>query len=318
MKMPNRTKRIALCLAVMACVAFALLYFHQKKSRPEQPSIPIAAHAPSHYGIDLSDPQPSFGILRYVHENPADDITRSQAIVWLDEQARTGKPLPAHQESYLLALLEKGGNTDWHIEYKLWLFNSAFNALHHSLDPKPLSEILLQLAATHPHRTMRLYALQHIGMQRSADRLTGTLADQARDLLLRQSGEADTEVCGSAIHLLLTWNKEQTEAEPDLIARALEIVTSSARPIDARITALHAAERHALATARNIAADSSQPILFRKAAIALMGKHGSENDLAALQAFAEENFRLAQAADPARTAIEHRSKNPDRPQPLPF
>lgn len=318
MKISNKIQRFVLCFAATACVAISVFYFHQKKSHPEQTSTPIVSHAPSHYGIDLSDPQPSFGILRYVDENPADDITRSQAIVWLDEQARAGKPLPSNQESYLLAMLEQGGNADWHIEYKLWLFNSAFNVLHHSLDPKPLSKILLQPAATHPHRTMRLYALQHIGMQRGADRLTGTLADQARDLLMRQSGEADPEVCGSAIHLLLTWNQDQTEAEPDLIAHALEIVTSPTRPIDARITALHAAERHALATARTIAADSSHPILFSKAAIALMGKHGSENDLAALQAFAEENFRLAQAADPARTAIEHRSKNTDRPQPLPF
>ncbi len=84
------------------------------------------------------------------------------------------------------------------------------------------------------------------------------------------------------------------------------------------ITALHAADAHALAAARDLAADLSQPVLLRKAAIALIGQHGGENDIASLETYAGENFRLAQAADPARTAIQHRLANPDAPKPVPF
>ena len=307
----------ALILAVIVlCAGVTLFNLPSGDREPPAPTSPATLQ--TYPGLDLADPAASFQTLRYINENGGDEITRSQAIVWLDQQARTGQPAPREQESYLLEMLASGGHPSWDIEHTLWLFNSTFNVLHHSADPEPLTKILHRLAAEHPHRTMRLYALQHIGVQRGQGRLTGVPADQIHDLLEQQSGEADPEVSGSAIRLLLTWNPEQTTPDAGLIARALEIATSSTHPVDARITALHAARSHALVVSRALAADPGQPMLLRKAAIALIGQHGSENDLSTLAIYASESFRLAQAAEPARAAIQNRRNAPNQPQPIPF
>jgi len=301
-------------LTLCAAITFILI-----KIQPNSTAENVETTKPKTYpGLNLEDPAASFVTLRYVNETGGDETTRSQAIVWLDHQARTQLSAPAEQEAYLLEMLTVGGHPSWDIEHTLWLFNSTFNVLHHSPDPKPLTKILLQLAAEHPHRTMRLYALQHIGVQREQGRLTGQLADQIHDLLKKQSDQADPEVSGSAIRLLLTWDTEQPNASPDLIERALEIATSPSHPIDARITALHAAHAHALGTSRTIAADLQHPILLRKAAIALIGQHGGENDIPTLETYATENFRLAQAAEPALITIQNRLNNPESPEPVSF
>ena len=311
-------KSAGLLLAGMALVAAAAVMILKSNTPPTSPPPSSKSLAQTYPGLDLQDPAASYQTLRYVADTGGDENTRSQALVWFDGQSRTGQPLEATREKFLLELLRSGGHPAWDIEYTLWLFNSAFNVLHHSADPQPLSEILLHLAAKHPHRTMRLYALQHIGAQREQGRLTGPLAGQIRELLNQQSDQADPEVAGTAIRLLLTWDAEKTIADPALIARALAIANDTSRPVDVRLTALHAAEAPALGAARVLAADPSQPVLLRKAAIALIGQHGGENDLASLETYAGENFRLAQAADPARTAIRHRLANPDAPQPIPF
>jgi hypothetical protein len=311
-------KRAALLLAASILLGAAVTFLLISKDQAS-PESPIGKPAAKTYpGLDLEDPAASYQTLRYVTDTGGDEATRSQALVWLDEHSRTGQPLDSVREKFLLELLRSGGHPAWDIEYKLWLFNSAFNVLHHSKDPEPLSEILYDLAASHPHRTMRLYALQHIGVQREQGRLKGEMSGRIRTLLEGQTDHTDPEVAGSAIRLLLTWNNDQATTDPDLIARAIGIANDTTRPADVRITALHAAEAHALAAARDLAADLSQPVLLRKAAIALIGQHGGENDLASLETYAGENFRLAQAADPARTAIRHRLANPDAPQPVPF
>ncbi len=307
----------ALIVAALVLYAGIPLFFLPEKTT--EPPAPTSRTTPATYpGLDLTDPAASFQTLRYVADTGGDDATRTPALVWLDEHSRTGQPLDSVREKFLLELLRAGGHPVWDIEYKLWLFNSAFNSLHNSPNPEPLSEILYDLAAGHPHRTMRLYALQHIGVQRDQGRLKGEMAGLIRTLLEGQSSQSDPEVAGSAIRLLVDWNRDQAAADPDLIARAIAIANDSTRPADVRITALHAAEAHALESARDLAADLSQSVLLRKAAIALIGQHGGENDLASLETYAGENFRLAQAADPARTAIRQRLTNPDAPQPVPF
>lgn len=315
---PSSSKSAGLLLAGIALFAGAAVLILKNRTPTALPPVSSTSLAKVYPGLDLEDPAASYQTLRYIADTGGDEATRSQALVWLDEHSRSGQPFDPAREKFLLELLRSGGHPAWDIEYKLWLFNSAFNNLHASLNPEPLSEILYDLAAHHPHRTMRLYALQHIGVQRGQGNLKGEIADRIRTLLEGQSGQADPEVAGTAIRLLVGWNRDQATADPDVIARAVEIAKDTSLPTDVRITALHAAEAHALEAARFLAADPSQPVLLRKAAIALIGQHGSENDLARLEIYATENSRIAQAANPARAAIRHRLTNPDAPQPIPF
>ena len=315
---PSSSKSAGLLLAGIALFAGAAVMILKSRTPTATPPVSSTSLAKVYPGLDLQDPAASYQTLRYIADTGGDEATRSQALVWLDEHSRSGQPLDPAREKFLLELLRSGGHPAWDIEYKLWLFNSAFNNLHASPNPEPLSEILYELAAHHPHRTMRLYALQHIGVQRGQGRLKGKIADRIYTLLEGQAGQADPEVAGTAIQLLVGWNRDQATADPDDIARAIGIANDTSLPTDVRITALHAAEAHALESARVLAADPSQPVLLRKAAIALIGQHGSENDIARLEIYARENFRLAQAAEPARTTIRRRLTNPHARQPIPF
>ena len=64
--------------------------------------------------------------------------------------------------------------------------------------------------------------------------------------------------------------------------------------------------REALPAAREIAGNPEEDVLLRKATIHLIGQLGVESDSALLSRCAEENLRLAQAADPARIALSDR------------
>jgi hypothetical protein len=315
---PSSSKSAGLLLAGIALFAGAAVLILKNRTPTALPPVSSTSLAKVYPGLDLEDPAASYQTLRYIADTGGDEATRSQALVWLDEHSRSGQPFDPAREKFLLELLRSGGHPAWDIEYKLWLFNSAFNNLHASTNPEPLSEILYDLAASHPHRTMRLYALQHIGAQRGQGRLKGEIADRIRTLLEGQAAQTDPEVAGTAIQLLVGWNGDQATADPDVIARAVGIAKDTSLPTDVRISALHAAESHALEAARVLAADPSQPVLLRKASIALIGQHGSENDLARLEIYATENSRIAHAANPARAAIRHRLTNPDAPQPIPF
>jgi hypothetical protein len=64
-------------------------------------------------------------------------------------------------------------------------------------------------------------------------------------------------------------------------------------PMDVRITALHAAGPESLSAARRLAPAADQLVLLRKAAIACIGRHGSESDFADLKKLSGESSRLA-------------------------
>ena len=56
--------------------------------------------------------------------------------------------------------------------------------------------------------------------------------------------------------------------------------------------------------------------MLRKAAIAVIGRHGSSADLASLETIRSESARLAQAAEPAIARLRDR---PDgRGEPIPY
>lgn len=284
---------------------------------------PPMAH--SYPELNLDDPARSYTTLHYVAETGGDPSTRQQAMIWLDEQARTLQPFTAEQETWLLALLEKGGHPDWDIEYTLALFNSAFNVLHLSGNPAPLTKILFDLAAHHPHRTMRLYALQHIHSQLATNRLPQTLAPEIHEFLQQQISLPDSDIAGTALVILSAWkitsnstNDQANTMSPEILSRAVQIAADATRSVDVRVTALHVASSHATDLSRTLAIDSTQPMLVRKAAIACIGRHGSKADLANLEILRSENPRLAKAAEPARAAIDHRLANPNAPTPIPF
>jgi hypothetical protein len=301
-----------LLLALVAAVAVREL----TRERPSPVAVPTTAK--TYPGLNLEDPEPSFEALRYVVETGGDARTREMAIVWLDRQAHGGKPLHTGQMEWLLEMLRHGGHPVWDAEFRFWIFNSAFNTLQNGCNATVFAQLLMKLAHEDPHRTMRLYALQHIGLQRSAGRLTGELADGIEADLRVLAAAPDGEVAGTAIALLAEWGGENVPADIGILAHAVEIAADDSRPVDVRVTALHAAAAQALPLARKLAGNSKQPVLLRKAAIGCIGIYGGETDFPALETLSGESSRLAQAADPAMNSIRRRLSNPDALAPVPF
>jgi hypothetical protein len=267
--------------------------------------------------LDLDDPVASFEMLRYVAERGGDEFQRKLAIEWLSEQARLRLAPKPEQEAWILSMIENGGHPDWDIETRLWLFNDAFSYLHLGKDHEALTANLLELALEHPHKTMRLYALQHIELQREIGNLVEPVADKAYTTLKRLAYEPDGEVAGAALVALTTWDGPDTPPSKELIDLAIELAKSSECKDDIRVTAIHAVGSHTLELARTLAVDTTQPVQVRKASIACIGKFGVPSDTEILQQLVTENFRIAQAAKPALKAINDRESNKS-PQAIPF
>jgi len=171
------------------------------------------------------------------------------------------------------------------------------------------SALLQQLVVEHPHKTMRLYALQHIEIQRTIGNLTGPVADNARAALHQLAHEADGQVVGTALVALAEWDGLETPPSQELVELALVLAADIECAVDVRVTAIHAVGDRTLPLARTLASDTEQPVHVRKAAIACIGKYGTNEDTETLQQLASENFRIAQAAEPALKAIRHRETN---------
>jgi hypothetical protein len=263
------------------------------------------------------DPTPSFDLVCHTAETGGDERTRELAIVWLDTQAREGRPLTTEQTTWLIDTLQSGGHPDWKPGYRQWFYNSAFNALHRSEAPQPLTRLLAQLAEKDPDPILRLYALQHLGTQRADGRLTDPLASEIHTLL-HGLLKADPATAGTVIDLLATWDGEENSADPEVRARAAAMAEDKSLATDVRVTALHAAGPDSLAPARLLAVDTTQPVLLRKAAIACIGRHGGEVDFANLKKLSGESSRLAQAADPAQATIRQRLSHSHAPEPIRF
>ena len=283
---------IAVGLLLFAGVAFIL--------KPQgKHETPIIKSEDPFINFNADEPIASYQMLRYVAERGGNEHQRKFAIEWLDEQARLRIAPKPDQETWLLSVIEKGGHPDWDIETQLWIFNNAFNYLNLGKEHEALTKQLLNLALEHPHKTMRLYAMQHIALHRSSGNLTGQIADETQAILQQLAQTNESEVAGSALVALVNWDGETTKPSEKLIQLANQLAGDNARSVDIRVTAMHAVSHHTLTLARTLATDLTQPVQVRKAAIACIGQYGSESDTEALKQIAEENFRIAQAAEPA-------------------
>lgn len=249
-------------------------------------------------------------------------LTREAALAWLDTASRQRTGLPAAEIPEVLAAL--AADRPDHLTPSYWqhLYNSALNALRTpSSDDRrhipALLDLLLDHAAAHPDRVIRLYALQHIGILWLADDLNEEQSLRTLTLVRALAAQPEGEVSGTALALLDRWSARLGEAPADL-ARA--IAADSARAIDVRVSALLAAGTapDTISLARDLAADRTQPIILRKASLALLGQHGTAADLPLLEQTAAESPRLAQAALPASEALAHRLEHPHRPAPVPY
>jgi len=306
---------LAVCLVLVLAAVLTIL-----KWQAEPPSPAVAAPpsvSASYPGLDTEDPAPSFEVLRYVTDTPGDPRSREMAIVWLDEQAAPELPPSIALETWLLEMLQANGNPGWDIEYRLWLYNSAFNVLHFGREQEAFTRLLRDFVLHSDVRTMRLYALQHIGLQRDRSHLNGALAEEIYAMLQELVSASNSGVAGSAIALLAAWDGRDAAA-PEVLENAVKIAAEGTRPVDVRVTALHTAASQGLPLARKLALDSAQPVILRKAAIACIGRHGGREDFPDLEKLSGENFRLAQASLPALRKIRDRLANPDSPELSPF
>lgn len=216
-------------------------------------------------------------------------------------------------------MIREGGHASWPSGYRQHLFNSAFNALHICHVGEAFTRQLLHLALNDADRTMRLYAIQHLSVQRRVGQLSGALAEEIRSTLETLARQPGAEVSGGVLLLLTSWDSP-ADGENDFTIQQLALATAAdrARPVDIRVTAIHAAGSTSLPLARTLATDASSPVLLRKAAIAGIGRYGSKEDLVMLADLQAESSRIAQAANPARIAIQARFSNSSASAPVPY
>lgn len=316
MTRPESRLRILLPVLAGACLLVGGLVVWNHLQKPEELA-PLAKVDPF-ARLNLDDPQPSYLMLRYVCERGGDKTTRRLAISWLDEQTRKRKPLPHARQEWLLDMVQSGGHPDWDIEARLWILNSAFNVLHLGSGHEELTRLLVKLATTHPSKTMRLYALQHIDAQRSIGKLSGAMAEEARAILWEIASDPRSKVSGTALIALIRWDGPDQTPEQTLLDLAVQLVADPERPVDIRVTALHASGERSLPLARQLASETNHPIHLCKATIANIGKYGNQSDIAVLEELERENFRIAQAVTPAMKGIRHRALNHRPRQLIPF
>lgn len=270
--------------------------------------------------VDQATPAESFATVSKVIALGGAPLARETALAWLDRQARERQPLDAEAEKLLLGTLRNGGHPEWSAGYCQHLFNSACNALRirPSDGGDTLARILQSQALSHPNRVLRLYALQHIDSMRKSGQITAPLAEEIHNHLLSLATAPDSDVAGTALLTLNNWDALPSGTVSASVALAGQIAADRSRQIDVRVSAIHSAGAASLEPARIIAADTTEPVLLRKAAIARIGRHGDRSDLRTLQSLRTESARLAQAADPALKALQARLNDSGNPAPKPY
>ena len=242
------------------------------------------------------------------------------AIGVLDTMTRVGTGLTAVQRTALLVAMERG--TPAKMADGSWshIFNSACNvlAVAQAAPNDAFLRLLERVAVDDPRLVMRLYALQHIGCNYA----TASPDDQQRLRALVQRLLADpaSKTAGTALVLWRSWEKSAGPGVIPSLELSRAIVTDAGRPVDVRVTALHAIgdEPAVLELARAIAPDRSQPLLLRKAALNLIGRHGTEQDLTVLRLCSRENPRLSQAGEPAARVLQDRLAGIPQPVLQPY
>ena len=311
---PRRLVALAACGVLVATAAW--MVWHARG--PDSPVIDSADEQSAAPAIDLNDPPESYDTFLHVRQTGGCRLTRAAAIGWLDVHTRQRRALPADQAHHLMDVLRTGGHEAWEAGYRQHLYNSAFNALHLCDIAEDLTHLLHDLARHDDDRVMRLYALQHIGMQRESGQLKNPLAGEIHATLQQIAASPESDVAGTAIHLLTEWDGRAADAPPSVLELAAHSAADRSRPVDVRVSAIHSAGAAALGTARAIAADTTEPVILRKAAIARIGHHGDQGDRATLKTLGAESARLAQAADPALESLQNRLRNPSAPAPIPY
>lgn len=272
---------------------------------------------PSPMLVDQTDLSESFATVQNVIAIGGAPLAREAAIAWLDRQARERHPLNAEAEKLLLNTLRNDGHPEWSDGYRQHLFNSACNALRvqPSDGGEALARILQSQAASHSDRVLRLYALQHLDSMRNSGQIPGPLGEKIHHDLQALATTPDSDVAGAALFTLHQWDGPASDESSASVVLAGEVAADRSRPVDVRVSAIHLAGSAALDPARTIAADISEPILLRKAAIARIGRHGDRTDLPILQSLRAESARLGQAAEPALKALQARLDDSGTPVP---
>ena len=242
------------------------------------------------------------------------------AIGYLDKVTRLGKGLTEPQRCALLVALERG--TPAKMSEGSWshIFNSSCNALATAqpVTDERLLNMLERIAVDDPRLVMRLYALQHIGSRYPA--ASPASQQRLRELVQRLLADPSSKTIGTALVLWRRWEKSAGPGALSSLDLSRAIAADAARPVDVRVTALHAIGDDAcvLDLARTIAPDHSQPLLLRKAALNLIGRHGQQLDLEVLRLCSRENPNLAQAADPAVRSLQDRLAGHTQPVLYPY
>lgn len=260
---PDSHLRVYVLMACGILVAIAAwMAWHARKTNSHYPLLTNVKAAAADGSaditsvIDLKDPPESYVSFFHVQHTGGCRLTRSAAISWLDVHSREGRPLPAEEAQHVMDTLRSGGHEEWTPGYRQHLYNSAFNPLHFCDVVEELTRLFHNLARHDDDRVMRLYALQHIGVQRSAGHLTGTLADEIYATLVAFANDTQSEVSGTAIALLAEW--DGTVGNPPETIQAIAAANRS-RQVDVRVSALHAAGPASLEVARTIAPDVTEP-----------------------------------------------------------
>lgn len=321
---PSPTHRFALRyllagsggVIIAGLVVFAVWHHSNHGKSPSLSSTPPVAATVRVAATVTHNPAESFDTLRTIVETGGNNLKREAAVAWLDRTMRQGRQLDAEKESYLLHMLEQGGNRSWSTGYRESLFNSAFNVLRLSNDIQPFACILQKLAVCDPDKILRLYALQHIRLLRTDGRLIGPLAAEIQTTLEGFADSHGDEVSGLALATLIDWDAPNSAAHGDLLKQAVAMAADPSRPLEIRITAIHAAGSAGLELDRTLAHDIKQPVMLRKAAIARIGHHGDAEDVSSLEALCKQSSRIAQAAEPALKALRARLANPSAPAPV--
>ena len=154
---------------------------------------------------------------------------------------------------------------------------------------------------------LRMYALQHIALwipDEPTPEKRGAMVEYLHTLLKRPNDP----LAGSALLFLTDLEHSghiprSAETEAQFHAAAQRLISDSSTRADVRISVLHACvdrkQSDILPTARAIAADPSQMIPLRKAAIHSIGRMGKAEDIALLESLATENKDLQAATRPA-------------------
>ena len=231
-----------------------------------------------------------------------------QAIEFLDTAARTRKPLAAGHRQALIGAIGRG--TPPGMAEGAWahLFNSACNALAAGRPAAdgPLLAMLEGIANRDRRLVLRLYALQHLG--RHYPGADPAAQRRLRGMVQAMAADPDSPVAGTALVLWRAWEEDAPPGAVSSLEVSRAMAADPARPVDVRVTALHAMgeDPAVLEAARAIAANRAEPVILRKAALNLIGRHGAARDLEVLRECSRQSARLAQAGEPAARAVEDR------------